>query len=152
MSIDNNILYALLAERDIKQTMYRYGSALDYDVESDWINCWTKDAFLSWPDQPIRGHDELLTAFRTHTHAPAIYHKHIVVNIQITLAGDRASAHSNFMRVDAYEDGPQIMAFGRYADNFVHCSDGEWRFSQRVVELESARTPPAAVLQAMGMV
>lgn len=151
MTNDTENLKSLIAERDIKQTMYRYGSALDYGCESDWLNCWISDAFLHWPDQPIRGHGELLAAFNSHTHAPSIYHKHIVVNIQISVVGDSASAQSNFMRVDAYDDGPQIMAFGRYVDNFILCDDAVWRFSKRVVELESVRTPPAAVLQAMAM-
>lgn len=136
-------------ERSIQQTMYRYGYAIDYGSEEEWLNCWSEDAVLYWTESPFRGHEQLLIAFRAHTHAPDVFHKHFVVNARITIAGETASAQSMFARLDSYQDGPQILAFGRYLDKFVRCQDGEWRFSERKAEVESARTPPEAVLKLM---
>ncbi len=136
-------------ERDIQQTIYRYGFALDYGSEDEWMKCWTDDAVLLWSDSPICGHQELKAAFRSHTHAPQIFHKHLVVNARITVVADAAEAESMFARLDSYPDGPQILAFGRYQDELVRCADGCWRFRRRVAEVESMRSPPELVLQAM---
>jgi len=136
-------------ERAIQQTMYRYGYAIDYGSEDEWLSCWAEDAALYWSESPFRGHEQLLAAFRAHTHAPDVFHKHFVVNAQIDVAGDSASARSMFARLDSYPDGPQILAFGRYVDKFVRGADGGWRFSERTAEVESMRAPPEAVLKLM---
>jgi hypothetical protein len=136
-------------ERDIQQTMYRYGYAIDYGSEDEWMNCWAADAILHWSDPPYRGHEQLRTAFRTHTHAPGVFHKHFLVNARISVLVDAAKAESMFARLDSYPDGPQILAFGRYLDKFIRCEDGCWRFSERVAAVESMRTPPEAVMEFM---
>ena len=136
-------------ERDIQQTMYRYGFALDYGSEDEWMKCWTEDAILHWTDSPIRGWEALRSAFRAHTHAPKIFHKHLVVNARITVTGDTARAESMFARLDSYPDGPQILAFGRYLDEFVRNEGNCWLFSERVAEIESTRTPPELVMRAL---
>ena len=139
-------------ERAIQQTMYRYGSAIDYGSEDDWMNCWAEDAVLHWSKPPTRGHEQLRAAFHAHTHAPKVFHKHFVVNAQISVTGDTATGESLFARLDSYPDGPQVLAIGRYLDTFVRCEDGCWRFSERIAEVESMRAPPEAVLQAMSSI
>ena len=136
-------------ERDILQTMYRYGFALDYGSEDEWMGCWTEDAILHWTESPICGREALRAAFRAHTHAPKIRHKHLVVNARITVAGDTAGAESMFARLDSYPDGPQILAFGRYLDKFVRFEGSCWLFSERMAEIESTRVPPELVLRAL---
>jgi ketosteroid isomerase-like protein len=136
-------------ERDIQHTMYCYGAALDYGSETEWMNCWAPDAVLHWFNPPFRGPDQILAAFRSHTHAPQILHKHFLVNPRISVSDDTASADSLFARLDTYPEGPQILAFGRYLDKFVRCSDRRWRFSERIAEVECVRAPPEAVMKFM---
>src|ERR1700752_3101046 len=67
-------------EAQILRTLHDYGRSIDYGDEATFIDCWLTDAVLRWPippyAAPFAGHDELRAAFRGHTHAPSVYHKH----------------------------------------------------------------------------
>lgn len=127
-------------EQDILRTLYAYGHSIDYGLEADWLDCWTEDAVLKWPNRdPIKGHAALLAAFHKHTHAPQAYHKHVVVEPRIFIDGDRATAQTMFARLDRYASGPAVRSFGRYLDVLVRCKDGRWRFLERVAEREASR-------------
>lgn len=134
-------------EQGILDALYGYGHNLDYGHEDAWIDCWTEDAVLDWPGRALmRGHAELRAGFRNHTHAPAAYHKHLVVEPRITIEGDRATVFSYYARLDRYTEGPKIRAFGRYRDVLVRCADGKWRIKERFPEIESIRkTAPIGV-------
>ena len=128
-------------QQAILETLYGYGHCLDYGLEDAWIDCFTDDAVLDWPGRALmRGHAELRSGFRTHTHAPAVYHKHIVIDPRVAIKGDAATVHSMFARLDRYPDGPHIRAFGRYRDNLVRCADGRWRLRERYPDIEAVRT------------
>jgi ketosteroid isomerase-like protein len=126
-------------ERAILQTLYTYGHAIDYDDEAAFADCWTEDAVLEWPwREPIEGREAILGAFRAHTHAPAVYHKHFMVEPQVELDGDRASVHCMYARLDRDDTGaPYLRSFGRYIDALVRGSDGRWRFQRRRAENEA---------------
>lgn len=127
-------------EQAILDTLYAYGHGLDYGLEDAWIDCWTPQAELDWPGRPfMRGHAQLREGFRAHTHAPQVFHKHIVVEPVITITGDSATVDSMFARLDRYPGGPGIRAFGRYRDTLVRCADGRWRFTARYPEVEAVR-------------
>lgn len=127
-------------EQSILDTLYGYGHGLDYGHEDAWIDCWTEDAILDWPGRALmRGHAELRAGFRNHTHAPQAFHKHVVVEPRIVIEGDRATVTSMYARLDRYEGGPKIRAFGRYRDTLVRCKDGRWRIKERYPEIESIR-------------
>ena len=133
-------LQLLEDEQSILDTLYAYGHGLDYGQEDAWIDCWTEDAVLDWPGRAfMRGHDELRAGFRAHSHAPAMYHKHVVMAPLISINGDTATVHSMFARLDRYPDGPGIRAFGRYRDTLVRCPDGRWRFTERLPDIEAVR-------------
>jgi hypothetical protein len=129
-------------ERSILDRLHAYGHSIDYGNEDEFVDCWTPDGVLKWPQphQPYLGHDQIRAVFRAHTHAPEMFHKHVVVDVRISLDGDAATSDSYFMRLDDYEPGPQISSFGRYRDRLVRCPDGAWRFQERVAERE-ARHP-----------
>ena len=83
-----------------------------------------------------------VVAFRGHTHAPAIFHKHFVLDPLIAIDGDRASVESYFVRIDKDDDGPYLRVYGRYLDAFVRCADCKWRIQKRVeTSKEPARKP-----------
>jgi uncharacterized protein (TIGR02246 family) len=58
---------------------------------------------------------------------------HLVTNIVIALAGDRATIRSNWTVVQNSPDGPKIGSGGAYADDMVKDS-GEWRFRYRKID------------------
>ena len=127
-------------EKAILETLYAYGHHLDYGLEDAWIDCWTEDAVLDLPGRAfMRGHAELRAGFRAHSHAPSMYHKHVVIAPMVTLNGDTATVSSMFARLDRYPEGPGIRAFGRYRDRLVRCPDGRWRIRERLPEIEAVR-------------
>ena len=130
-------LALLEAEREIMRTLHDYGYALDYgDVEA-FLDCWLPDAAMYWPippyGAPFKGHDGLRKAFDGHTHAPAIYHKHFVVDPRIAVTGDVARVESYFTRLDTDKDGPYMRGYGRYIDVLQRCPDGRWRLDRKSV-------------------
>jgi ketosteroid isomerase-like protein len=130
-------------ERAILHTLYTYGHGIDYNLEREFLDCWTDDAVLQWPDRPpLVGRDAIAAAFRAHTHAPEVFHKHLLVEPRIEIDGDRARVDCYFVRLDDYEEGPEIRSFGRYRDVLVRCPDGRWRFSERRAEREARRWAP----------
>jgi ketosteroid isomerase-like protein len=141
MSIEER-LRLLEDERAILQTLYAYGHGLDYGLEEAFLDCWTDDAVLAWPARPpFVGRAAIAQAFRQHTHAPDVYHKHLVLDPRIALDADSATVDCYFARLDGYPEGPQIKSFGRYRDVLVRCDDGRWRFRERRTERESGRSP-----------
>jgi hypothetical protein len=75
-------------QQSILDAMYGYGHALDAGHEDAWIDCFAQDAILDWPGRSVmHGHAELRAGFRLHTHAPAVFHKHIVVDPRVTING-----------------------------------------------------------------
>ena len=136
----------LEAERAIVDTMYAYGSSLDYGDRDRFLQCFTSDAeyvvdMRSDADAgfTFRGHEELDGYYTGHSHAPDAWHKHVTTNPSVTVDGGRASAVSYFLRVDAGpEIGPAfVLASGRYLDEFVRGDDGAWRIRSRRCEVEN---------------
>jgi ketosteroid isomerase-like protein len=133
-------------ERAILQTLYAYAHSIDYGDEALFADCWTADAVLEWPwRDPLEGREAILGAFRAHTHAPDVYHKHFMVEPRIELRGDEAIVQCLYSRLDRDEAGePYVRSFGRYVDRLVRCPDGRWRFARRRAENEAVvrRTVP----------
>jgi ketosteroid isomerase-like protein len=139
-------LRALEDERAILQTLYAYAHAIDYGDEALFLDCWADDAVLEWPwREPMAGHEALIAAFRAHTHAPDVYHKHFMVEPRIEIQGDEATSQCLYSRLDRDDDGePYVRSFGRYIDRLRRCPDGRWRFTSRRAENEAVvrRTVP----------
>ena len=134
----------LEAERAIMSTLHAYGNSIDYGNEAEYRDCWLEDAVLHWPTyrEPLRGHEAILGAFRAHTHAPDVYHKHFVLDPRIEISGDRAHVESYYARLDDRDGGPYIRSFGRYLDTLRRGDDGRWRFSERRAQAESRLLSP----------
>jgi ketosteroid isomerase-like protein len=132
-------LELLEAERAIMSTLHAYGNAIDYGHEDEYRGCWLEDAVLHWPTypEPLRGRTAIMDAFRAHTHAPAVYHKHFVLDPRIEVSGDSAKVESYYARLDDRAEGPYIRSFGRYLDLLQRDDDGRWRFRERRAEAES---------------
>ncbi len=138
-------LAALEDERAILRTMHQYGHSMDYGPDQDFIDCFTVDGVWdvrmrkSGGGFTCRGHDEIGASLATQTQvrAPHLFAKHVVVDARIALIGDAASAESYFLRVEPRDDAPtQIVASGRYLDRLTRDTDGQWRFVERVAEID----------------
>jgi hypothetical protein len=138
-------LQILEDERAILQTLHRYGHAMDYGPDSEFVSCFVVDGVWevkmrrSKAGFTCRGHGEIAAslAAQTSVRVPALYAKHIVVDPRIALDGDHARVVSYFLRVEPGNDGPtRIVASGRYLDRLVRSHDGAWRFEERIAEID----------------
>ena len=145
-------LRALEDERGVLATLHRYGHALDYGAEADWVDCFAPDALYEVREpghetahrvRAYHGRDALAAFAARHTRAPERFHKHVVLDPIIAVDGDRATAVSYFLRLDDVGGERVVYAFGRYHDELVRAEDGQWRFAVRVAEIESRRARPA---------
>ena len=131
-------------ERAIHETLYRYGHAMDYGPDADFVSCfapggvWEVRMRRSKGGFICRGRDEIAASLKTQmsVRVPALYAKHIVVDPRIALDGDRASVVSYFLRVEPVQDSPtRIVSSGRYLDQMVR-TDGGWRLQHRIAEID----------------
>ncbi|WP_157215537.1 nuclear transport factor 2 family protein [Flavisphingomonas formosensis] len=157
-------LAALEDERAVRALIERYGHLIDYGRDAEWVAAFTSDgayelifrcgvppamaeafphAILAADRFRVEGAEALAGFIATHTYAPNAWHKHVVVDPQITIDGDDATAESYFLRIDLIEGRREILSFGRYRDRIVRGADGIWRFAERVMEVESAPGDPA---------
>lgn len=145
---------ALEEQQAILDLLYRYGHAIDYGLEQDWVDCFTADGAFDmrhrlaagtgsspngqWDttDKRLEGHDSLMKFVKAHTRAPDRYHKHVVVEPRITMDGGDARIESYFMFVHELEGRAEVGAFGRYRDRVTRCTDSRWRFVERIAEIE----------------
>ena len=140
----------LMAERGVLGTLYRYGHSIDYGLEEEWLDCFAAGGAFdvryragAKPGRRFEGHDDLAGFIAAHSRAPHRWHKHLLFEPLITVDGDRATARSYFARLDASADGtPFVRAFGRYLDQLVRDPDGQWRFVERIAEVEALATHP----------
>jgi uncharacterized protein (TIGR02246 family) len=64
---------------------------------------------------------------------------HVVVNPEITVEGDRATARSTWIYVVRGDDGePMLCKVGHYEDELVR-EDGGWRFARRFAPIDMPR-------------
>lgn len=140
-------LRVLEDERAILETLHRYGHAMDYGPDADFLSCFAEDGV--WEVRMRRsgagfrcsGRSEIAASLegQASVRAPALYAKHLVVDARISLSleNDRAKVVSYFLRVEPKDDGPtQVVASGRYLDRLVRDTDGAWRIEERIAEID----------------
>jgi len=97
-------LSVLEAERDILGTLYRYGHCISYGDRTGSLDCFTKDAVFDLKYQQENAHaqhahgkgeardngvrysgiDALRSFVETHTSAPQMWHKHLLIEPRIS--------------------------------------------------------------------
>lgn len=132
----------------ILDTLYRYAHTIDYQLEDEWVDCFTEDA--TWQthrgplvangasEEQIRGRAALQRLFGGFSRPPQWWNKHILVQPRISVDGDRSVVHSYFMVLTAHQTGSFVRVFGRYRDRLARCPDGRWRFEERVCEIDGS--------------
>lgn len=156
-------LKLLEEERAILSTLYTYGHTIDYGLKPEWVDCFTEDGVwkvqargftppnialgplpenaLTQPEGGFKGREALTKMINAHSNAPAFWHKHFLSEPVIRLESDsKASVESYFAFLVEDSNGPFIRGYGRYRDKMIKCSDGKWRFQERVAETESVST------------
>ena len=133
-------------EHAVLDNLRRYGHAIDYGLEDDWVDCFVPEGRFEVrrrvepdDDTVCEGAEALKRFVSKHTRPPARYHKHVVVDSRIILDGDRATSVSYFIRLDAdlqQRGRSYVHAMGRYHDRLQRCPDGRWRFVERIAQVE----------------
>jgi len=128
------------------RTLHTYGHSIDYGLEEGWVDCFTEDGSfdvrnrLDSEPRVYTGRDELKRYIAGHSRAPYGWHKHVMIEPIISLAGESATCDSYFALLFHHEGAPMVRAFGRYRDRLTRGPDGRWRFAERIAEVESVRT------------
>jgi 3-phenylpropionate/cinnamic acid dioxygenase small subunit len=130
-----------LSDREeIRAVVVRYAWALD---TRDWAlldTCFTPDAHLDYSSNPggKQGPYPEIRGWLEHQLAAFVVMQHLMVNTEIDLDGDRATARTmvvNPMGARTREGPPHFFYVGgRYDDRFVRTADG-WRIAERVETL-----------------
>lgn len=126
----------------ILDTLRQYGHALDYGDFDRLVDCFTSDAVretrrLDGSVNRWEGEAGTIDFATRHSHAPELYHKHLVLNSMIDLQGDTADVVSYMFRFDPRDDEPSfVWGMGRYLDTMRRDPDGRWRILRRVSEIE----------------
>ena len=133
-------------ERAILRRLFAYGHAIDYGDEEAWTNCFAENGVFDirtrlegTPNMKVSGRQELRAFVKRHTRAPERWHKHMLVEPVIVLDGDTARSDAYFAVLMEHDEMPILRVFGRYRDRLVRDADGEWRFRERIAEIESMR-------------
>jgi hypothetical protein len=138
--------------QEVLDVLYSYCYAIDYGDIPAWLECFTLDAVydvrvgehVGAPQRSVicTGHEQLRAFAVAHTHAPEHWHKHLTLQPIVTVAGDRASSVSTFIRVDVSGRDPYVRAFGRYRDDLARGLDGRWRIASRIAEVDAISSLP----------
>ena len=113
----------------------RYCCALDNGEIETVVDCFTVDAILKSPVIDIGGHDEI-RAFAGRfaaQRAAGTQFRHMVSNIAVTIAGNRAAASAYLLVLISRDGSHHSLPPGRYACELIKDDSGQWRFSRRTV-------------------
>jgi hypothetical protein len=130
-------------ERDVLNTLYRYGHAIDSGDEAAWVDCFTEDGTFTaearrkgQPMFAVTGTEELRHFIAGHTRRPYMFHAHCIVEPLVELDGDRAHVESYLFVLLEHEKAPVLRVFGRYSDDLERGADGKWRFKLRSAAID----------------
>jgi hypothetical protein len=136
---------AIADERAILRVLYTYCHSIDYGDEAGWVGLFVSDGIFhvelprGLPPIHCVGQKELAAFVGAHPRAPAALHKHLLLNPLIELQGDEARAASYFQLLLDIDGTPETYCFGRYLDRLVRSDSGQWRFRERIAQVQSMR-------------
>jgi hypothetical protein len=137
---------AVADERAILRVLYTYCHAIDYGEEATWLGLFTPDGVFhvelprGLPPIHCAGQKELAAFIGAHPRAPAALHKHLLLNPLVERHDNEARVASYFQLLLDIDGTPEIYCFGRYLDRLVRSANGQWRFRERVAQVQSMRT------------
>lgn len=153
-------IQSLIAEREILRTMAQYSQAIDYNLEDEWVDCFTEDGVYApggavLPEsvmsirRDLNGRDALQGFVKRRVELDkqvkrSAFNKHIPLVPLIKVNGESATVVSHFVGFAADDGVPVVRDLGRYRDTFVKCADGRWRIKERIFEAEALHQGPDA--------
>lgn len=128
---------ALLAEREIRNVLYRYCRAIDRRDSELLRAVYHDDAFDDHGPRFRGGPDEFVAWVMPHMRDHFVRTMHRLHNILIELDGDSARVETYCVadHIRRGEDGkPSLSTFAlRYIDRFEHRPGAGWRIAHRIV-------------------
>ena len=125
-------LATLLDERAIARMIVDYAALNDAGEWDALAALYLPHGRMNRPTQPavwVEGAEAILAAFRAR---PPRASRHIVGNIRVDVAGDRATATSQILLFTAPDSAPLV---GTYRDVLQRTAAG-WRFAERAGSLD----------------
>ncbi len=132
------------AQLEIMSLIARIAHLADDGEIDDYLNCFTPDGAwilnsaqgLDLEPQIRRGRDDLAQGVierrQANLQGPGTHTKHDVSSLSVTVSGRTATATSYFRYYRDTDAVPELVAMGRYDDEFVRTDEG-WRLSVRSI-------------------
>jgi uncharacterized protein (TIGR02246 family) len=123
-------------EKDaIRELMARYAQNLDAGRFSKVADLFAEDGVWTTTYGTARGRAEITAMFErvVPKKGEGPQRKHYITNIIVTLAGETASAVSDYLVVRESEHGLLPVMGGTYRDNFVKHA-GSWQFARKELQ------------------
>ena len=119
-------------EDQIRNTLAAFCQHLDDRRFEDWANTFTEAGIFGRSN----GRAAILSMIQGGELAlqPELKRKHTVTNAIIDVHGDTADVSSDLAMFDQVGDGPVTIRVGRYTDQLVRQSSGQWLFTRRQLE------------------
>ena len=116
----------------ITRVVARYCHLLDDGRWDEFAQLWAEDAEFVVGGETTRGRDAIRGSIEA-TQPAERRGRHLAVNVEIDVDGDRATGLVDFMFWGRDREGKAKLLFlGRYDDQLVR-TDGEWRFARREI-------------------
>ncbi|MEM7412635.1 MAG: nuclear transport factor 2 family protein [Myxococcota bacterium] len=134
---------------EIDDVLTRYATGVDRKDWDLWETCFTPDAHIDYTAfGGAKGSVKEIREWLEKTMVLFSMSQHLVINREVQLDGDRATARSAFYNPMIWSKGPNAPFItvdgGYYCDQFVRTPDG-WKIAERVEEFSySTRTLPVA--------
>ncbi len=133
-------------ERAILDTLHRYGQTIDSGLDREWAELFTEDGVFLCVDRfgtvilREQGREALAKWVRDFKAGETLQMKHCVLAPVVSITGDTAEVVSQYANLVENQDryaAPHIRFTGCYRDLFAKCSDGKWRFRQRISQTDA---------------
>lgn len=123
----------LADELAILKLFAAYCHRCDDGLFADMVELFVPDGVFERGKMRLEGRAALL-AFLEKRQAAAQRGRHLTLNPEIDVDGDRATAQSDFLFMRIVDGKIVPLITGRYRDDLVRCDDGRWRFARRLIE------------------
>ena len=138
-------------ERAIIETLHRYGQAADDGDDQAWSNLFTEEGVFICLDRDEnvllreQGRPALAQWLRLFRANEVRLTRHCVLAPVVLIEGERALVKSYLTRISENADPyapPFLLLMGKYRDEMIKQSDGQWRFAQRTALTDAPLRPP----------
>lgn len=117
----------------IRELAARYNRAFDYGNPEAWVECFTEDGSFEMGSKKLAAGSTDLLAFAKKM-IPTMKVKHCTTDAIVEVDGDTGTHDAYLILVDC-GDKVSVVNSGRYIDAVVRVN-GQWKFKQRVVDID----------------